>query len=214
MPFGERTSNDSANDSSSPMTAAFPSRSSLYTFQSTSKRQLGMELYARALIRSRSQCPNFHHSGVAHNCQKWSFWRIIVDQVTICNCHGQWPWYTRFSDQKNPIPSLYKHIIFDIIVLLQFTIFVISMARRWKIGEDPPEAILKGKNTTSERSSQQVSLASKEDNQQQDANIQSSNVMEEGNDHGHCSQPLETSAKFIWTPMRDFPNVFISSMCS
>jgi hypothetical protein len=23
----------------------------------------------------------------AHNCQKWSFRRIIVDHMTICNCH-------------------------------------------------------------------------------------------------------------------------------
>jgi hypothetical protein len=69
------------------------------------------------------------------------------------------------------------------------------MARRWKIGKDPPKAILKGKNTTSERSSQQGSLAPKEDNQQQDPNIQSSNVMQEGNDK--------------WT----FPT-FLSAMCS
>jgi hypothetical protein len=79
------------------------------------------------------------------------------------------------------------------------------MAGRGKIGKDPPEAILKGKNTTSERPSQQVGLASKEDKQQQDPSIQNSDVMQEGNDHGHCSQPLETSAKVMPEMEIDMP---------
>jgi hypothetical protein len=79
------------------------------------------------------------------------------------------------------------------------------MAGRGKIGKDPPEAILKGKNTTSERPSQQVGLASKEDKQQQDPSIQNPDVMQEGNDHGHCSQPLETSAKVMLGMEIDMP---------
>jgi hypothetical protein len=39
---------------------------------------------------------------LALNCPKWSLWRIIVDQVTICNCHGQQPWCNHFNDEKKP----------------------------------------------------------------------------------------------------------------
>ncbi|CAM6030796.1 unnamed protein product [Sphagnum balticum] len=77
---------------------------------------------------------------------------------------------------------------------------------RGKIGKDPPEAILKGKNTTSERPSQQVGLASKEDKQQQDPSIQNSDVMQEGNDHGHCSQPLETKSQHVSATTTNVPS--------
>ncbi|CAM6034721.1 unnamed protein product [Sphagnum compactum] len=77
---------------------------------------------------------------------------------------------------------------------------------RGKIGKDPPEAILKGKNTTSERPSQQVGHASKEDKQQQDPSIQNSDVMQEGNDHGHCSQPLETKSQHVSATTTNVPS--------
>ncbi len=32
----------------------------------------------------------------------WSFWHIIVHQVTIYICHGLWPWHDCLSDEKRP----------------------------------------------------------------------------------------------------------------
>ncbi len=46
----------------------------------------------------------------AHNCQLWSFWHIIVDQVTIYNCHGKSPWCNCINDKIDPIPGLHKPV--------------------------------------------------------------------------------------------------------
>ncbi len=54
----------------------------------------------------------------AHNCQKWSFWHIIVDQATICNYHARQSWRNHLSDEKNPILDLYKPV--PIIIVTRF----------------------------------------------------------------------------------------------
>jgi len=65
MPSGERTSNDSANDSSSPMAAASPYSSSLCTLQSTSARQT-----RNGTLRAHTR-PNKKRVTVPWLCPSW-----------------------------------------------------------------------------------------------------------------------------------------------
>jgi hypothetical protein len=50
-----------------------------------------------------------------HNCKKWSFLPIIVDQATICNCHGRQPWCNCLSNEKRPILGLHELVLIIII---------------------------------------------------------------------------------------------------
>jgi hypothetical protein len=66
-----------------------------------------------------------------HCCQKWSFWRITVNQTTVCNCYGQRPCCNCLSTKKTLIPSLHKPVPIIIVTgnLLNYRFFTSSFLK-------------------------------------------------------------------------------------